>query len=85
MPEHNEKLVEAILSPAAPLGRASWLSLEGAHAVLDRLTDPALGPDRLVRLGDILGALERAYHPQNPTDEHPRDFIERRFSGGEDG
>jgi hypothetical protein len=30
-------------------------------------------------LSDVRAALEIAYHPQNPSDEHPADLIDRMF------
>lgn len=55
-----------------------------APALADALIaahDPMLGSDRSVCLRDVIEALEEAYHPQNPSQMHPADFVTKRFKG----
>jgi hypothetical protein len=58
-----------------------------ARRVLVAASDPALGEDAYVRLGDVLAALERGYNPHGNHEAraltvHPADYIEREHREG---
>lgn len=68
-------------------GRESVLShsdREVAATVLDAITKPELGPDRMVRIGDVVEALKhgegRIGYRQGPYWSTAAEFVERTFT-----
>jgi hypothetical protein len=55
-------------------------NVETVRRVANAMHDPALGLNRSVRLGAVYDLLNDAYHPQNPTTDHPADVVERHFT-----
>lgn len=52
---------------------------EGCSAAFTGAKCECPGPRHYVLLDLVLQALEDGYHPQNPSDLHPADYLRRRF------
>jgi hypothetical protein len=79
----SEVAVEAAARLAAAPRCSDWgdgLTAARVSALLVAAHDPALGFERSVCLRDVYNVLSNAFHPQNPTDWHPADVIERAFT-----